>query len=279
VLTLVNRLGTHLGSPELSSARPDRWPDAGFATATIFNDCVDEADEIVSAARLLLERDPGLSIGVLTRSKWRRGDIDEAFTTSGLPMRRWDIAVDDPRILELVRTAMTQLPRGVDFDEARDAVLDGIDPADVDTIEQVDEVFDHLSNSGLPTPRAALRSLRSSGDPLEAVSPGVHLLNAHTGKGQQFDWVFVVGLEQGHIPDRRNSTGELLTEEKRVLLVMLSRARQGLVITSVKELNGRYGPYEATRSKWFSPFDAAKPCHWSDFPAHVDTAYPVQPTT
>jgi DNA helicase-2/ATP-dependent DNA helicase PcrA len=276
VLTLVNRLGTHLGAPALSSAQPERWPDDGFGTATIFDDCTHEADEIVSAARLLLERDHSLTIGVITRSKWRREDIDNLFATSGLPVRRWDLAVDDPRILELVRTAMLQLPRGIGFDDARDAVLDGIDPADVDTIEQVDEVFDHLANSGLSTPRAALRSLRSAGDPLEAVSPGVHLLNAHTGKGQQFDWVFVVGLEQGHIPDRRNSTGALLAEEKRVLLVMLSRARHGLVITSVKTLVGRYGPYDATRSKWFSPFDDAKPCRWADFRTHVDTVYPLQ---
>jgi DNA helicase-2/ATP-dependent DNA helicase PcrA len=279
VLTLVNRLGTHLGSPSLSAARPERWPDAGFGTATIFDDYAAEANEIVSAARLLLERDPGLSVGVITRSKWRRRNLDDAFTTSGLPMRRWDIAVDDPRILELVRTAMTQLPRGVDFEEARDAVLDGIDPADVDTIEQVDEVFDHLSESGLPTPRAALRALRSSGDPLEAVSPGVHLLNAHTGKGQQFDWVFVVGMEERHVPDRRSVTEELLAEEKRVLLVMLSRARHGLVITSVRTLFGQNGPYGATLSRWYSPFEAAKPCEWVAFTAHVDKAYPIQPTT
>jgi DNA helicase II / ATP-dependent DNA helicase PcrA len=280
VLTLVNRLGTHLGSPPLSAARAGHWPDDGFGTATIFDDCAAEANEIVSAARLLLERDPGLSIGVITRSKWRRREIDEAFTPSGLPIRRWDIAVDDPRILELVRTAMTQLPRGVDFEEARDAVLDGIDPADVDTIEQVDEVFDHLSNSGLPTPRAALRVLRSSGDPLEAVSAGVHLLNAHTGKGQQFDWVFVVGMEDGHIPDRRNSSDDdLLAEEKRVLLVMLSRARHGLVVSAVRRLSGKYGPYDATPSRWLSPFEAAKPCQWGNFVDHVDTAYPIQPTT
>lgn len=275
VLVLVNSIGTQLGAAALRSAQEDRWPDAGFGTAMVFKDLGDEAAQIVGAAQLLLERDPSLSVGVITRSGWRRKLIDEHFASSDLPLRRWDLAVDDPRVLQLVREALTQLPRGVGFDAARDGVLDTVDPSDVDTIEQVDEVFNFLEQTGLPTPRAALRTLRSSGDPELAVSPGVHLLNAHTGKGQQFDWAFVIGLEEKHIPDRRSSHGVALAEEMRVLLVMLSRARHGLAVTSVATLDGRYGPYVATRSRWFAALDAAKPCLWSDLPSHVDAAFPA----
>ncbi|WP_285541535.1 3'-5' exonuclease [Streptomyces lavendulae] len=64
-----------------------------------------------------------------------------------------------------------------------------------------------------------------------AIEPGVHLLNAHTGKGQQFDWVFVPGFEDWHIPDGQADTAEQLAEELRVVLVMVSRARHGIVIT------------------------------------------------
>lgn len=275
VLALVGSIGAQLGAAALSSAQPDRWSDEGFSTAVVFGDFADEASQIVAASRLLLERDPNLSIGVITRSGWRRDVIDEHFAASELPIRRWDLAVDDPRILQLVRDAMTQLPRGTGFEAARDGVLDTVDPADVDTIEQVDEVFDFLERTGHSTPRLALRSLRSAGDPQQAVSPGVHLLNAHTGKGQQFDWVFVIGLEEKHIPDRRSSEGAALAEEMRVLLVMLSRARHGLVATSVAMLDGRYGPYAATRSRWFAALDSAKPCLWSAFAAHIDTVFPV----
>lgn len=275
VLALVNSIGTQLGATALSSAEPARWPDEGFSTAFVFRDFADEANQVVAASQLLHERDPNLSIGVITRSGWRRNVIDEHFAASELPFRRWDLAVDDPRILQLVRDAMTQLPRGIGFASARDGVLDTVDPADVDTIEQVDEVFDFLEKSGSSTPRAALRSIRSTGDPQQAVSPGVHLLNAHTGKGQQFDWVFVIGLEEKHIPDRRSSDGAALAEEMRVLLVMLSRARHGLVATSVTMLNGRYGTYAATRSRWFGNLDAAKPCLWSAFAAHIDAVLPA----
>lgn len=274
VLTLVNSVGTQLGASQLRSAQPDRWPDAGFGTAVVFRDFAEEAREIAAASRLLLKRDPSLSIGVITRSKWRRAEIDQEIASSNLPMRRWDLAIDDPRILQLVHDVMAQLPRGVRFDEARDGVLLTVDPSDVDTIEQVEEVFDHLETTGISTPRGAMRSLRSAGNPLQVIAPGVHLLNAHTGKGQQFDWVFVVGLEEKHIPDRRNSTGTELVEEMRVLLVMLSRARHGLVVTSVNTLSGMYGAYAATRSRWFPALDAAKPRTWADFAGHVEAALP-----
>ena len=110
--------------------------------------------------------------------------------------------------------------------------------------------FDVLERSYAGTVRAAVRKIRVS-DAKQAVGPGVHLLNAHTGKGRQFDWVFVVGFEEGHLPDRRNSEGATLLEEQRVLLVMLSRARHGLVVTRSLMNDGRYGPYPAKQNRWW----------------------------
>lgn len=60
--------------------------------------------------------------------------------------------------------------------------------------------------------------------------PGVHLLTGHVGKGQQFDWVIVIGAEEGCIPDFRATTEDALAEEARVLSVMISRARHGAVV-------------------------------------------------
>lgn len=96
-----------------------------------------------------------------------------------------------------------------------------------------------------------MQSIRVT-DPKQVIGPGVHLLNAHTGKGQQFDWVFVVGLEEGHLPTKRNSQGDALAEEQRVLLVMVSRARHGLLMTRAHMLDGQYGPYAARMSRWWS---------------------------
>ena len=70
---------------------------------------------------------------------------------------------------------------------------------------------------------------------------GVHLLSAHVGKGQQFDWVIVLGLEQGSMPFFKSVTEEAIAEEARVLAVMMSRARHGVILThatSVETLAG-----------------------------------------
>lgn len=106
------------------------------------------------------------------------------------------------------------------------------------------------------------------------LSSSVHLLNAHSGKGQQFDWVFVIGLEEGHLPGKRNSEGDALAEEQRVLLVMLSRARHGLVVTRTRMTDGMYGPYQATRSRWCPGIQA----QWStteEIEAHLEADLPV----
>lgn len=253
VLAMVNSLGTTLGAPALSAVEPDRWHEGGFGSAVVLRDRNHEADVIVRLSQMILERDPGSTIGVITRSGWRRTVIDSAFAAApAVPVRRWDLAVDDPRVLELIRAGLATLPRSVGFDDAKEAIVAALDPADVDTIEQVHDAFEQLAAGSAKTVRGALARLRAS-DPDEAVSPGVHLLNAHTGKGQQFDWVFVVGLEEKHVPDRRNSEGDALAEEFRVLLVMVSRARHGLVATTVQTLDGMYGPYPAKTSRWFPP--------------------------
>ena len=64
--------------------------------------------------------------------------------------------------------------------------------------------------------------------------------------------MIVVGLEEGHLPGNRNKHGDALDEEQRVLLVMLSRARHGLVVTRTRELNGRYRPEPVEASRWWS---------------------------
>lgn len=99
-------------------------------------------------------------------------------------------------------------------------------------------------------------------------------MNAHTGKGQQFDWVFVPGLEERHLPDRRSSTGEALAEEERVLLVMLSRAKHGVVVTYAQTLSGMHGAYASKSSRWLSGLAATATMNWEQLEAHLDELYP-----
>ena len=69
--------------------------------------------------------------------------------------------------------------------------------------------------------------------------------------------------------------GGLLDEEKRVLLVMLSRAKHGLVVTSARTHYGMYGAYQPRRCRWFGQIQGAGPCTWDSLEGHVDITLPT----
>lgn len=275
VLETVNSVSERVDpGSALVSARPDEWSDGGCSAALVLQDRGAEADVLLRLAESILERSPEASVGIIIRSKWRNTQIYDAFAEEKTyPVRRWDLAVDDPAIVALIKSTVAAMPRGATIAEARLAVLDAVDPADVDARELVDDAFNVLEKSDASSARAVVQTIGAA-DPRQAVGPGVHLLNAHTGKGQQFDWVFVVGLEEGHLPDRRNSEGEAFVEEQRVLLVMLSRARHGLVVTRSRMNEGRYGLYAAKQSRWWGDIQA----EWStaeEIEAHLERALAV----
>jgi DNA helicase-2/ATP-dependent DNA helicase PcrA len=87
--------------------------------------------------------------------------------------------VDDPAVLDLIRTVVSGMPPGTRLDDARTRVIAALDPGDVDTTEQVSEAFTQLAQAAPgATARAALARFRER-DHEGAVGPGVHLLNAH----------------------------------------------------------------------------------------------------
>lgn len=274
VLEMVNSVSEQVDPGSgLVSAQPERWSSGGCSAALVFEDRAVEAKVLTRLTGLILGREPEASIGIIARSGWRRETIDAAFSEEQtFPVRRWDLAIEDPGTVALIKATVAALPRGASIAEARLAVHDAVDPGDVDARELVDRAFDTLERSDATTAKAAVRTLRAS-DPKQAIGPGVHLLNAHTGKGQQFDWVFVIGLEEKHLPDKRSSRGESLAEELRVLLVMLSRARHGLVVTRTRMADGVYGPYQLTQSRWWSGIQA-RSSSVADVEAHLEALQP-----
>ncbi len=91
-------------------------------------------------------------------------------------------------------------------------------------------------------------------------------MNAHVGKkGQQFDWVCVVGVEEGLIPDFRAKDAKSIAEERRTLfLVMASRAKYGILATSVSHVNGLYGPRMVTVSRWWEILEGASTSQYAN---------------
>lgn len=253
VLEMVARVGAKAGRPALVSAAPDAWPEGGCSARLLFQDRESEAEAIVQLVGAVTSN-PAASIGIILRSGWRGEEIGKALDAASVPVRKWDLAVDDPETMDLIRRTTARLPRGAGLSDAKAACLSEVAPADVDTRELVLDAFDVLGQAGQSTIRGALRMVRVT-DPQLPVGPGAHLLSAHKGKGQQFDWVVVPGLDQGHVPDFRAEDPGALDEELRVLLVMLSRARHGVVVTRSSKARGKKPPHRLWRpevSPWWS---------------------------
>ena len=253
VLETVNSISKKV-DPEsgLISALPNKWPGGGCSAGLVFQDQTAEAKSVTRLATFIHGVRPESSIGIITRATWRMNSIDTAFADcTDTPVCRWNTAIEDPATVALIQSVVARLPRGAKITDARLEVLTSMDSADIDARQLVNEAFDTLEKSGATTARAALRSIKTT-DPKQAIGPGVHLLNAHAGKGQQFDWAFVIGLEEGHLPSKRNSHGDALDEEQRALLVMLSRARHGVIVTRTRMREGWYGPRPAAESRWWS---------------------------
>jgi len=64
----------------------------------------------------------------------------------------------------------------------------------------------------------------------------VQLMTIHSAKGLEFDTVFIAGLEEGLIPHARALSDDerILEEERRLLYVALTRAKNRLLMTSCK---------------------------------------------
>jgi superfamily I DNA/RNA helicase len=84
-----------------------------------------------------------------------------------------------------------------------------------------------------------LRSARSGPDPAHATgAAGVLVTTFHGAKGLEFDTVFVVGCEDGTIPDFRSRDEKALRDERRALYVAITRAASEIVLTHVTSDRG-----------------------------------------
>ncbi len=276
VLTLLNTVSGWMGAQPLQAHDAQAWPGGGVSAALELPTLQIEADRIARMSTQITAVDPSASVGIITRSGWRHTEIDKVFAAMpAIQYRRWDLAIEDPRIFERLRTAVAAMPSNISMAEAQGKVIDAIDPGDVDTIELVNDAFEQLSAASAGSVREALGQFRVRTSNA-AVGPGVHLLNAHTGKGQQFDWVFIPGLEEKHLPDRRSTTGDALAEETRVLLVMISRARHGVIVTRSTTATGRYGTYATQPSRWWGDLATSATMDLSELSNHLDKFYSAE---
>jgi len=77
-------------------------------------------------------------------------------------------------------------------------------------------------------------ALQSDQDELEETQKGVKLMTVHASKGLEFEYVFIVGLEEGLFPHEHldgKQTPEESEEERRLFYVALTRAKKKVFLT------------------------------------------------
>lgn len=252
VLEAVNSLNSLTGGQPLVAANPDSWPSGGFAAHRHFNNVQEETQCVVRFCQYIVERLPQQRIGIATRIKERRRSIDKAIENSELPYYRWDGAILEGSVARKIRSMLEKLSVD-DFNNADDqhaflrqaVMLDSEQDPDEqrELSNAIDWCLAHLEEGS--SPDDIQNHIREDETESLATRPGVHLLTGHAGKGQQFDWMVVVGLEEGYLPIYHainEGSKAKLDEEARIFAVMLSRARHGVLVTSSTIVPDDYDP-------------------------------------
>lgn len=245
---------------QLEAQRPD-GPEPQFAE---YDDEVAEADEVARRARKLIEAGvPTREIAVLFRTNAQSEVYEQAFADAGIPyvLRGAERFFERPA----VREAVVRLRAAV---RSSDAETDGLgliatvrhvlagagftdEPPSGsgaarekwESLAALAQLAETFSLGGAPQtpgviddPSAGLaqfvaeleeRAAAQHAPPLE----GVTLASLHAAKGLEWDAVFLVGVVDGTLPIIYAETPEQIEEERRLLYVGVTRAREHLTIS------------------------------------------------
>jgi len=112
-----------------------------------------------------------------------------------------------------------------------------------------DSGFEELSGETLSPLQAFLShaALEAGDNQAQSGQDAVQLMTVHAAKGLEFDAVFITGLEEGLFPhDNSSASAQALEEERRLMYVAITRARQRLYLShaQTRMLHGqtRYHP-------------------------------------
>lgn len=266
VLAAVNALAELQGRPALRCADPSAWDESARFSAEAFTTLRGEAAFIAEHVAPLLT--PGLTVGVLARSGPRLGVLRAALDELGIPFTDWSAPLSDARVLMDLRrecaAAVATASKGhgdpVALLEQRCQDLRGENDLEGrDAVGEACAALRDLMDKHSISLVAALARCRAAKPTDAPVGQGLHLLNAHLGKGQEFDHVVVVGLEEGILPDfRAVDNSQALAEELRALTVMVSRARCSLLVTRSDDVpSSRGGSWIREPSRWWTVLQAA----------------------
>lgn len=110
--------------------------------------------------------------------------------------------------------------------------------ARIDNIKELLEAVKHFESNGIITITAFLDEVALMQDKMSKQNRDTHavsLMTLHAAKGLEFDLVILPGVEEGILPTTRSlMLNDSLEEERRLLYVGITRAKEHLLITHTK---------------------------------------------
>jgi DNA helicase-2/ATP-dependent DNA helicase PcrA len=211
-------------------------------------------------------------MAVLCRTNARLVDFEEAFHDAAIPFQGAALLGREAarqivrRLRDVASTAVAAVVRGA----AEDAGWLEHPPDKLGEREQVRQAdlarlvsLAREFEDGTRTTRDFLADLEARFGSTGAARHGVHLLTLHGAKGLEFDAVFLPRVEEKELPIRQARADDEIAEERRLLYVGMTRARQHLAITwsgrpsrFLKELGIAAAPLRV-RTATAEPDDAA----------------------
>jgi DNA helicase-2/ATP-dependent DNA helicase PcrA len=290
VVTLANgvlsRAGARGHGPALIAQRSD-GPEPVFNE---YDDEVAEADDISRQARKLIESGVAArEIAVLFRINAQSENFEQAFAEAGIPyvLRGAERFFDRPAVREAVvrlrgaaRAGSDAETDGMGLIQTVRHVLSGAGFTDKapegtgaarEKWESLAALAQLAEDMAAENPRAGLpefvaeleeRAAVQHAPPLE----GVTLASLHAAKGLEWDAVFLAGLVDGTLPIVHAETPEQIEEERRLLYVGVTRAREHLALSWA--LSRSPGGRRARRPSRF--LDGLAPQTATPSPARVD---------
>ena len=232
VLELANRLVPKLGGAE-KTLRPVRpagpEPDVRpFATPEA------EAEHLVE--RIRGAGCPLEEIAILCRTHARLADFEAVLAEAGIPHQGASLLARDA-----ARRVLRTLEPSAPAEQVRQIALDlGWLPHPPDKLGEREQtrqsdlarlvrLAEEAGGTGAEF-RAELEARYGDGGDARR---GVHLLTYHGAKGLEFELVLLPRLEEKELPSKRARTAGEIEEERRLLYVGMTRAKQGLAISWV----------------------------------------------
>lgn len=267
VLEAVSVINLALGGAAIEAADPASWEGVGTFEIWRFRDHLAEAEEVVSMAANWLADDPSCSVAIMARTGNRRRAVDSVVREQGLTAEIWDFPAHEPRVASLLARHLNHVDAaGPDpVGDLHDLCVADVEDSDLDTLDSIASACESLLELIAEGHSLAdvVQGIRVSSTHDEPVAPGLHLLNGHVCKGQAFDHVVAIGLEEAILPmypamlAERRGDPEPMTQEHAVLHVMASRARTSLHLSfadSVPDRNGQ--PRRREPSRFLKPLMA-----------------------